>query len=97
MGGSLKYFSKMENMDGVIEEFEETTHVVETIQNIRYMDYFRANNTGTLILDARASYALNKKHKLALICSNLLNNSYSLRPLKIEAPRSFMLQYTLKL
>lgn len=97
IGGSLKYFSKMENMDGVIEEFEETTHVVETIQNIRYMDYFRANNNGTLIIDARASYAFNKKHKLALICSNLLNNSYSLRPLKIEAPRSFMLQYTLKL
>lgn len=97
VGGSLKYFSKMENMDGVIEDFEESTHVVETIQNIRYMDYFRANNNGTLIIDARASYAFNKKHKLALICSNILNSSYSMRPLKIEAPRSLMLQYTLKM
>jgi iron complex outermembrane receptor protein len=97
IGATVKYFSKMENMDGVIEDFEEATQVISTMQNIRYMDYFRANNTGTWIVDARASYAFNKKHKLALICSNLLNNSYSLRPLKIEAPRSIMLQYTLKL
>jgi iron complex outermembrane receptor protein len=97
IGGSLKYFSKMENMDGVIAEFEEITQMVETIQNIRYMDYFKANNNGTWIIDARVSYAFNKKHKLALICSNLLNNSYSLRPLKIESPRTLMLQYTLKL
>ena len=97
IGGTVKYFSKMENMDGVIAEFEEVTHVVSTMQNIRYMDYFAENNKGIWIIDARVSYAFNKKHKLAFICNNLLNNSYSLRPLKIESPRSLMLQYTLKL
>jgi len=97
LGFSAKYFSKMENLDAVIEEFEESTAVINTIQNIRYMDYFEANQQGNWILDARVSYEINKKHKVALISSNLLNNIYSLRPLKIEQLRTVMLQYTLKL
>jgi outer membrane receptor protein involved in Fe transport len=97
LGFSAKYFSKMENLDAVIEEFEESTAVINTIQNIRYMDYFRANQKGNWILDARISYAINEKHKVAVIASNLLNNIYSLRPLRIEQLRTVMLQYTLKL
>lgn len=97
LGFSAKYFSKMENLDAVIEEFEESTAVISTIQNIRYMDYFRANQKGNWILDARISYAINEKHKVAIIASNLLNNIYSLRPLRIEQLRTVMLQYTLKL
>ena len=97
LGFSAKYFSKMENLDAVIEEFEESTAVINTIQNIRYMDYFKANQQGNWILDARVSYEINKKHKVGLISSNLLNNIYSLRPLKIEQLRTVMLQYTLKL
>lgn len=97
LGFSAKYFSKMENLDAVIEEFEESTAVINTMQNIRYMDYFRANQKGNWILDARISYQINEKHKVAVISSNLLNNIYSLRPLKIEQLRTVMLQYTLKL
>lgn len=97
LGFSAKYFSKMENLDAVIEEFEESTAVINTMQNIRYMDYFRANQNGNWILDARISYAINEKHKVAIISSNLLNNIYSLRPLRIEQLRTVMLQYTLKL
>lgn len=97
LGITAKYFSKMVNMDGVIAEFEENTHVIETIQNIRYMDYFFENHNGHWILDARASYAINEKHKVGLVVTNFLNRSYSLRPLKIEAPRTFMLQYSLSI
>ncbi|HLW38877.1 MAG TPA: TonB-dependent receptor, partial [Brumimicrobium sp.] len=96
LGISVKYFSKMENMDGVIEEFEEATQG-PFIQSIRYMDYFKENQKGVWILDARLSYALNEKHKIAVIATNFLNNSYSLRPLKIEQPATLMLQYTLKI
>ena len=96
-GFSAKYFSKMENLDAVIEEFEESTAVINTIQNIRYMDYFEANQNGNWILDARVSYEINQRHKVAIISSNLLNNIYSLRPLRIEQLRTVMFQYTLKL
>lgn len=96
LGGSAKYFSKIENMDGVIQEFEDATQG-PYIQTIRYMDYFKEHQHGIWIFDARVSYQFNEKHKLAIISANLFNKSYSLRPLKIEQPRTIMLQYTLKL
>ncbi|MFT5859347.1 MAG: outer membrane receptor protein involved in Fe transport [Flavobacteriaceae bacterium] len=96
VGFSFKYFSKIINMDGVIESFENST-VGPFVQNIRYMDYFEAHRFGNWIFDARVSYNLNKRHKLAVIGTNIANRSYSLRPLKIETPRTIMLQYTFKL
>lgn len=96
IGGSAKYFSKILNLDQVIEEFETST-TPPFIQNIRYMDYFNSNRNGNWIFDARISYKINAHHKIAVIGSNILNRSYSLRPLKIEAPCTIMLQYTYKL
>ena len=85
-------------MDAIIKDFEETTAASGgDKQNIRYMDYFNSHRFGNIICDARFSYSLNKSHKVALIGANVLNRSYSLRPLKIEPPRSVMLQYTWKI
>lgn len=97
IGVSVKYFSKIVNMDKIIKEFEEFTVSAPYIQNIRYMDYFYANRHGNFILDARISYPLNKKHKIALIGTNVLNKTYSLRPLKIEQPITIMAQYSFRL
>jgi iron complex outermembrane receptor protein len=96
IGFSAKYFSKITNMDGVIEEFENAT-TGPFVQNIRYMDYYENHRFGNWICDARISYNLNDKHKIAIISSNVMNRVYSLRPLKIEQPRTVMLQYTYKL
>lgn len=97
IGFSAKYFSKIVNMDAIIKDFEETTSQSGgDKQNIRYMDYFNAHRFGNWIFDSRFAYNFNENHKIALIGSNILNRSYSLRPLKIEAPRSIMIQYTLK-
>jgi iron complex outermembrane receptor protein len=97
VGASAKYFSKIINMDAIIKDFEEFTENVEVLQNLRYMDYYESHRFGNWIFDARISYNITEKHKLAIIGSNILNRSYSLRPLKIEAPRTIMVQYTLKL
>jgi len=97
IGVSAKYFSKMINMDGIIKDFEEFTTDVDIIQDLRYMDFFNAHRFGNWIFDARLSYNLNEEHKLALIGSNILNRTYSLRPLKIEAPRTVMFQYTYRI
>lgn len=96
IGASARYFSKILNLDGVIEEFETST-TPPFIQNIRYTDYFNNNRNGNWIFDARVSYKFNEHHKIAVVGSNILNRLYSLRPLKIEAPRTIMLQYTYKL
>jgi len=97
IGMSAKYFSKMINMDAIIKDFEEVTINNELIQDLRYMDFFNSHRFGNWIFDARLSYNLNETHKLALIGSNILNRTYSLRPLKIEAPRTLMVQYTFRL
>ncbi len=97
IGMSAKYFSKMINMDAIIKDFEEVTINNELIQDLRYMDFFNAHRFGNWIFDARVSYNVSESHKLALIGSNILNRTYSLRPLKIEAPRTIMVQYTYRL
>jgi hypothetical protein len=61
------------------------------------MDYFNSHRFGNWIFDARISCQLAANHKLAIIGSNILNRAYSLRPLKIEPPRTIVIQYTLKL
>jgi outer membrane receptor protein involved in Fe transport len=96
LGASAKYFSKIHNMDGVIASLEQAT-AGPFMQSVLYMDYFRENQKGVWVFDARVSYNINEKHKIAVISANLLNKMYSLRPLKIEQPRTFMLQYTYKL
>jgi len=97
IGFSAKYFSKIINMDAIIKDFEQMTVDNEYLQDLRYMDYYEKHRFGNWIFDARISYNLTDKHKLAIIGSNIMNRSYSLRPLKIEPPRTIMVQYTLKL
>lgn len=97
VGFSAKYYSKIINMDAIIKDFEELTQQIDFIQNIRYMDYYNTHRFGNWIFDARISYLLKDKHRFAIIGSNILNKTYSLRPLKIEPPRTVMIQYTLKL
>jgi iron complex outermembrane receptor protein len=98
IGLSAKYFSRIENLDKAIEDFEQTTKAAGgSIQPIEYMDYFASNNTGQWILDIRAGYKISEHHEISLISNNFLNNSYSLRPLKAESMRNIMLQYVLKM
>lgn len=97
IGFSAKYYSKIVNMDRVIKDFEELTQALDFMQNLRYMDYFNSHRNGNWIFDARISYLFKDKHRFAIIGSNILNKTYSLRPLKVEQPRTVMLQYTMKL
>jgi iron complex outermembrane receptor protein len=95
-GYTLKYFSKIENLDKSIEEFEQATiNSGGSLQPIQYMDYFYHHNNGNVIMDGRISFQFSDRHKIAIISENLLNRTYSLRPLKAEQMRTMMIQYTL--
>lgn len=94
IGMSAKFFSKIVNMDGVIQDFEDITSNSPFQQDIRYMDYYNDHRFGNWIFDARISYNISENHKIAVISDNIFNRSYSLRPLKIEQPRTIMLQYS---
>jgi len=99
IGYTIKYFSKMENLDKAISDFEMITQSTGgTIQPIYFDNFYKAHNTGSYIHDVRVSYAVGKKveHKFAIVGKNILNTTYSLRPLKIEQMRTIVFQYSIK-
>ncbi|MBI1285969.1 MAG: TonB-dependent receptor [Flavobacteriales bacterium] len=51
---------------------------------------------GNYVMDARLSFQVNEWLKAAFIVNNMLNRSYSLRPLKMEQPRTASIQFTVK-
>lgn len=98
IGFSLKYFSKIENLDKAIFDFEDATIASGgTTQPILYRKYYKNHNNGNVVIDSRVSYELGLRHKVSLISTNLLNRMYSLRPLKAEPMRNIALQYILNL
>ncbi|HDO27846.1 MAG TPA: TonB-dependent receptor [Bacteroidetes bacterium] len=97
-GISMRYFSKIVNLDKAIFDFEDATKASGgLLQPILYKNYFYHHNNGNAIFDMRLSYQFREHHKLALISNNVFNRWYSLRPLKAEPMRNVTLQYTLKL
>ena len=97
-GVSMKYFSRIENLDNAIFDFENITkNSGGSLQPILYQNYYYNHNNGNTIFDMRFSYAFREYHKLAIIADNIFNRWYSLRPLKAEPMRSVTLQYTLTL
>ncbi len=97
-GFSLKYFSKIENLDKAIFDFEDATIASGgTTQPILYRKYYENHNNGNVVIDGRISYRIGIRHKVSLISTNLLNRMYSLRPLKAEPMRNIAVQYILTL
>jgi outer membrane receptor protein involved in Fe transport len=90
MGGSWRYYSFMQNIDYAFYYFDK--HILPS----GIVKYREKNNTGTQIFDARLGCNVTKKLKVAFVVNNVFNKSYSLRPLKIESPRTFALQLSLK-
>lgn len=90
IGGDWRYYSFLQNIDQTFYEFENLMHS-------GLEKYRKKNNKGTHLFDARIGYNVTEKFKIAFVVNNLMNLSYSLRPLKIESPRTFALQLSLKL
>ena len=90
IGGDWRYYSFMQNIDTVF--YQEESQGGYGISNYRL-----THNKGTNIFDARISMQVMKQLKVAFVVDNLLNTSYSLRPLKIEAPRTFAIRLTYRI
>jgi len=95
-GVSYRYYSKMQNIDKAFADIESLTQTLNSSFNqfapINIVNYWQSHK-GFHVFDARLSYKLTDKHKLSVVCSNVLNTAYFLRPLKIEAPRTTAIQY----
>ncbi len=90
IGGSWRYYSFVQNIDRSFHEFEST-------MKSGIIEYRKNNNNGTQIIDARIGVNVTKQLKFAIVVNNVFNLSYSLRALKIESPRTFALQISLKI
>jgi iron complex outermembrane receptor protein len=89
IGFSARMFSFMENIDKLFYDLDVPSILPSGIKK------YREEHSGeTIIYDARIRKKFTKVFSVALLSNNLTNTSYSLRPLKIEAPRTISLQLT---
>lgn len=84
-GLSTRYNSHMINIDKIFEVF--ITDVAT---------YREEHNKGYVVFDIRSSYQFTAASNIALICKNLLNEEYGVRPADLQPPRTLTLQYTLQ-
>ena len=83
----MRYYSFMENIDKTFYDLDQT--VLPTgIERYR-----EEHDNGSIVFDARIGYQF-KHFSIALISNNIANLEYSLRPLKVEAPRTVIVQVT---
>ncbi len=95
VGVSYRYYSKMQNIDRAFESIEILTDgFSEYVEKIKVVNFWK-NHNNIQVWDARVSYQISDKQKLSIVCNNILNTAYSLRPLKVEAPRTASVQYVL--
>ncbi|MBX7226459.1 MAG: TonB-dependent receptor [Chitinophagales bacterium] len=84
MGLNARFYSGMERVDDLFRYF---------ISGIG--DYFDENyGKGDWVLDGRVSYTFGK-NTVGVVVKNFLNNEYTLRPARPDAPRSYNLTYKL--
>ncbi|MBL4656985.1 MAG: TonB-dependent receptor [Flavobacteriales bacterium] len=89
IGGSWRYYSHIQNIDVVF-------HLLEPQMNSGIIEYREEHNNGTHIVDTRVGVNVTEKLKIGFVVNNTANLSYALRPLKIESPRTFAVQISLK-
>jgi iron complex outermembrane receptor protein len=89
-GAALNYFSFMQAIDAIFE-----SGFVEPFQGVN--NFRKKHNSGTYLVDVRASYKLTRSFKISLLCNNLLNETYTMRPALLEAPRSFCVRLDYKI
>lgn len=94
LGAALNYNSFMENIDFV---FQWDLPQPLTIEPFTGVNQFRKNRKGASFVDLRASFKPTKALKISLLCNNVLNAEYSLRPALLEGPRSYTLRLDLKI
>lgn len=93
LGVSYRYYSRMQNIDKAFATIEDLTYnAYPYLDKIKATNFWRSHD-GFSIFDARVSCKVSEKQKLSIVCSNLFNVAYALRPMKIEAPRTTAIQY----
>ena len=89
-GISFRYNSFMKNIDQIFLDLDQgllVTGITEWREN---------NDNGHYLFDLRVGYDTGRFGNIAIVANNLLNRTYTIRPLKIEKNRTITLQYNLE-
>ena len=100
---SCAYYSSMLNVDNMFftmdsKNMENSKAVRDFWANMGslpftgYKNYFDNHRHGSFVLDLSISYNILSNLKASFVIKNVLNNEYTLRPMYVEAPRSFIVQ-----
>lgn len=87
IGGTYRYYSYMQSVDKIFYQ-------IDPLFGWGARDFRKANSSGTHVFDLRVAANVHKNIKVGAIITNLTNLTYALRPLKIDPPRAFQLQFT---
>ncbi len=94
VGASTRYNSHVRNIDRAFVDLDEGWLPVLPTGVGQWM---RDHTTGDWIIDARLGFDLMPQLRASIIVNNLSNEVYALRPMAIEAPRSWQVQLMLDL
>lgn len=99
IGATFNYYSFMEAVDAAFVDpvfdlpgDDNDIYIIPGLQ-----EYRDEHNNGDAVLDLRLAYLFNDKNEVSIICNNVLNRAYTLRPAIMEAPRNLTVKYALKL
>jgi len=88
LGADLNFYSYMEKIDPVFEDFGIPPGIPE---------FREAHDQGDLILGTRLAFAPTENTSIAVLVRNATDREYALRVGKLDAPRNFRLQYRMTL
>lgn len=95
IGVTCNYNSFMEAVDAAFVDPiipAINLYIIEGLQEFR-----DAHDSGDYVVDVRMAYSMKNNNEISLICANLLNRTYSLRPAMMEAPRNITIKYSVRL
>lgn len=96
-GASVRYNSHVRNIDKAFSQIAQVPVPVNPLRNIGIDEWMETHVTGDWITDVRLGYALTPQVKASFLVNNLSNEVYAIRPMAIEAPRTYRVQLALSL
>lgn len=85
-GLDTRFYGKVEKVDDIFIGF------------IPGLDRFRVENDhGSVLINLRMGYSMNRYGRISLIVNNALNSEISYRPARMEAPLNFVVQYRINI
>ncbi len=92
VGSSFRYNDFMANIDSIFVTDFVNENLVPGINQAR-----KQYHDGDFIIDLRFGYQANEIMRFGIIINNLLNREYMTRPATMMSPRTFAIQYSLKI